>query len=727
MRRLSHFFGLFFLLIHFTGKAQSDIQHDRRVDPLLKQADAKRPGLSIFCRKDGKGGYINMSVLSENPRQLKWFTCYGEAFDSARLREDEYIWIATGAIDPFVFYRNYCYGNLLYMEYAEFQYRLYGSAALADTSYNSRVIFSAPTVRLAKSTLQKLMAIEGLMRRTYLQLQLFDSRSPAKLAGSSDNNSARFRFAGMMIKTQDSTAYFNTNPLAAANRIVLRRLSPDKLFVYSKAGTLMDSLPLKANKYASLLKEKEDVFLLYRGWLELQWQQAIDKRQQYAGWLRGLDSSLFRSASWFDSRRLVQNAITSLQEQQNVVDNKINSLIVPEIDGVEQLVADRYRNGTSEISYLPGLGFAYTRSYTRGQKMYELADHRGNVMATVSDKKNGADENNDAVVDHYNVDVVSANDYYPFGMLGAGRTYNAGNAYRYGFNGKENDNEVNGAGNQLDFGGRVYDPRIGRFLSVDPLQEKYPFLSPYNSMANNPLLFVDPDGRSIFFYSTKKSELIKTVTYLAMLYMTDMGRAAINKLHRQEIPYYINVQRGADNQYSSQFNMMRYDPNTAASDSKGYLKHPLFTLGHELDHAWADARNSFFSVGNSEAGGVNAENYYRSVLGGRSAFRTEYGFDLFDRLFSSKEEDFKSKFDANPNSTGERAKYTRVEMRGDIKTSATDNYYISSIDSYDANSKEVKEAKDAIIYYYDYKKDRKSKVEKKAVVLSVHYANKEKK
>lgn len=52
--------------------------------------------------------------------------------------------------------------------------------------------------------------------------------------------------------------------------------------------------------------------------------------------------------------------------------------------------------------------------------------------------------------------------------------------YRFGFNGKENDNEVKGTGNQLDFGARIYDPRLGRWLSLDPLQAKYPGFSPYN-------------------------------------------------------------------------------------------------------------------------------------------------------------------------------------------------------------------------------------------------------
>jgi RHS repeat-associated protein len=55
-----------------------------------------------------------------------------------------------------------------------------------------------------------------------------------------------------------------------------------------------------------------------------------------------------------------------------------------------------------------------------------------------------------------------------------GRKYSATSSYRYGFNGKENDNEVKGEGNQQDYGMRIYDPRIGKFLSVDPISKEYP-------------------------------------------------------------------------------------------------------------------------------------------------------------------------------------------------------------------------------------------------------------
>jgi RHS repeat-associated protein len=65
--------------------------------------------------------------------------------------------------------------------------------------------------------------------------------------------------------------------------------------------------------------------------------------------------------------------------------------------------------------------------------------------------------------------------------------------YRYGFNGKENDNEISGQGNTIDFGNRIDDVRLGRWLSTDRVSK--PWLSPYQFSANNPVNNVDPDGK----------------------------------------------------------------------------------------------------------------------------------------------------------------------------------------------------------------------------------------
>jgi len=93
--------------------------------------------------------------------------------------------------------------------------------------------------------------------------------------------------------------------------------------------------------------------------------------------------------------------------------------------------------------------------------------------------------------------VLAQTDYYPFGMIMD--TMSDGTAgYRYGFNGKENDNDVKGTGNQQDYGFRIYDPRVARFLSVDPLAKDYPSWSSYPFAMNRCIDGVDLDGLEFY-------------------------------------------------------------------------------------------------------------------------------------------------------------------------------------------------------------------------------------
>jgi len=151
-------------------------------------------------------------------------------------------------------------------------------------------------------------------------------------------------------------------------------------------------------------------------------------------------------------------------------------------------------------------GVATTSTFTRGEKSYELTNHLGNVLSTVTDKKIAVvSGSNSSLIDHFTADIATAQDYYPFGMLMPGRTYTASTAtnYRFGFNGKENDNEVKGVGDQIDYGMRYYDPRAGRFLSVDPIAGKFPFYSPYEYGGNSPIRFIDLDGAETYDNSAK--------------------------------------------------------------------------------------------------------------------------------------------------------------------------------------------------------------------------------
>ena len=142
------------------------------------------------------------------------------------------------------------------------------------------------------------------------------------------------------------------------------------------------------------------------------------------------------------------------------------------------------------------------------RKLFEYANHLGNVLVTISDKKIGV-SGNGTTIDYYNADVVTAQDNYMFGMTMPGRKYSQSNSsYRYGFNGKENDNDVKGEGNQQDYGMRIYDPRLGRFLSVDPLTKKYPELTPFQFASNRPIDGIDLDGLEFMKYSRDRKSVV---------------------------------------------------------------------------------------------------------------------------------------------------------------------------------------------------------------------------
>ena len=92
--------------------------------------------------------------------------------------------------------------------------------------------------------------------------------------------------------------------------------------------------------------------------------------------------------------------------------------------------------------------------------------------------------------------TIEQNAYYPFGGRHTfGQTYAQTASNRYKFNGKEL--QTIGNLDLLDYGARMYDTKIGRWLVQDPLAEKYYPFSGYNYCVNNPIMFVDPDGKAV--------------------------------------------------------------------------------------------------------------------------------------------------------------------------------------------------------------------------------------
>ena len=130
----------------------------------------------------------------------------------------------------------------------------------------------------------------------------------------------------------------------------------------------------------------------------------------------------------------------------------------------------------------------------RGSKTYELSNHLGNVLSTVSDKKEGVDVSGNTIVDFYQGDVRSAQHYYAFGSL-MEHVDAFDDGYRYGFNGYEHDLECKNSSDVYEAGGRsIYDGRLGRFVSRDPRESEYSWQSPYAFFKNSPASVVDYKG-----------------------------------------------------------------------------------------------------------------------------------------------------------------------------------------------------------------------------------------
>jgi RHS repeat-associated protein len=88
--------------------------------------------------------------------------------------------------------------------------------------------------------------------------------------------------------------------------------------------------------------------------------------------------------------------------------------------------------------------------------------------------------------------------------------------YLFDFYGKENDNEVQGVGNIYDYGFRIYNPRLGKFLSIDPLTKSYPWYTPYQFAGNTPAQAIDLDGLEEIKMTKVKNEDGSTTAILTI-------------------------------------------------------------------------------------------------------------------------------------------------------------------------------------------------------------------
>jgi RHS repeat-associated protein len=246
-----------------------------------------------------------------------------------------------------------------------------------------------------------------------------------------------------------------------------------------------------------------------------------------------------------------------------------------------------------------------------GLKQYEISNHLGNVLSVISDVKLPVENN--SIIESYVAVVISATDYSPFGVGLYERSWSAPE-YRYGFNGKEKDDEFSGEGNSYDFGARIYDGRLGRWLSVDPLYSKYPNFSPYCYTANAPILFIDHEGKDIAIKDPDTGKIYTWTpgdvppangwvaeTYKTLQYLYDNGGGmAMNVMDNLvgDNSYIVTIAQNANFDLNTEYQPANNSSdNTIAWNShmgiimgeEGKGNHrqsaPIIQLIHELGHA----------------------------------------------------------------------------------------------------------------------------------------------
>ncbi|MEP1033839.1 RHS repeat-associated core domain-containing protein, partial [Ekhidna sp.] len=124
-----------------------------------------------------------------------------------------------------------------------------------------------------------------------------------------------------------------------------------------------------------------------------------------------------------------------------------------------------------------------------------IADQEGYILAYLSNENQEAFtvHFDDFTVYHGKTNVVSTQDYYPFGLTFNESSRVASKEQRFKYNSFEYIPELQ----WTDYGARMYDAAIGRWNGIDPLSDKYRLISPYSYVANNPLSYIDIDGRDI--------------------------------------------------------------------------------------------------------------------------------------------------------------------------------------------------------------------------------------
>ena len=160
-----------------------------------------------------------------------------------------------------------------------------------------------------------------------------------------------------------------------------------------------------------------------------------------------------------------------------------------------------------------------------------------------------------------------------------------------------------------DYGARNYDPALGRWMNVDPLAERHPEISPFVYCANNPVVFVDPDGQDwrinyvdnngkaqTYIYNGGASALPDNqfVRDFVSAYEYNVGNGGGDSMkaiaENSEIIVDIQQSEGESTQESGEgYNVVNWNPNGGVETTNGTILSPATVLEHESVHGLRSA------------------------------------------------------------------------------------------------------------------------------------------
>ena len=197
--------------------------------------------------------------------------------------------------------------------------------------------------------------------------------------------------------------------------------------------------------------------------------------------------------------------------------------------------------------------------------------------------------NNREVVDNLGR-IIQVTNYYPYGspFCDSLSSLNA-SLQPYKYNGKEFD-KMHGL-NTYDYGARQYIPALPSWDRIDPLAEEYYSVSPYAYCNNNPIRFIDPDGRKLLFASGT-TEAFKQKFRAAIMYLHEHNAdGIIAQIDKSSTIIYITERVGEPSAFRHKKKTIYWDPNMGVLTSSDKKMSPTAVLNHEADHTLQYLKN----------------------------------------------------------------------------------------------------------------------------------------